>query len=536
MPPDRRTSTGRARLRWALSIAATVLLAVACGGSGGPPAQAGYPRRPPAAAAGRSGALTPPIATPPLAPAAPVTVRATVTTGVKRRLPRSFLGLSVEYWDVPALAAQPAALRRVLSLLRVPGDGHVLLRVGGDSADQSYWGRRATLRLGPWPYHVTGRWLHTLASVVRASHLRVLLDLNLAALSPRMASRFARAAVRHLPKGSVAGFEIGNEPDIYHHWIDYHLLGRAGQFVTPKGWDRYSARDYARAFGRYAAALARKAPRVPLAGPETAYPLHAMQWERDLLRSDPGRLGMVTVHRYPLTACTRPSAQDFASIAHMLSPRISAGLVPAVRPALRLAHRAGLPLRLDELNSATCEGRRGASNTFAAALWAPDALFALWKAGLDGANIHVRQGAANGAFSMSRAGVAARPLLYGLALFARAAGERGRLARLRVGQYVPSVRVWAVRRGTRLNVVVLDKGSHPANLMLRVPSQSPGLVERLSAPSIHATTGETLAGQTLGPNGRWVGPRVVQQLSPGPGPRYDLTVPAYSGVLISFRV
>lgn len=523
-----------------LTGAVAVIAAVAAIASLGP-GRAGrvhhiHPRPLPGST-GRTGSPKPNPASAGGAPsAAPVTVTAALSTAVRARLPRAFLGLSVEYWDLPLFASHPSIMRSVLGLLRVPGDGSVLLRVGGDSADQAYWGRSPKLRLSPWPYRITGQWLRTLGSLVRSSHAKVLLDLNLAAGSPRMAARFARATLRQLPRRSVAGFEIGNEPDIYHHWIDYHLLGRAGQFVAPSGWDRYSPSAYARWFSRYALALVRVARHIPLAGPATAYPLHGLPWERALVARERGWLGLLTIHRYPLTACAHPRAQDFSTIARVLSPRISAGLVPATAPDLRLARREGLPLRMDELNSVTCEGRRGVSNTFASALWAPDALFSLWKAGLSGANIHVRQAAPNGAFSMSRSGVDARPLLYGLALFARAAGHRGALARLKVGRDVGSVRLWAVRSGRRLNLLVMDKGAHPADLMLRAPSRAPALVQRLTAPRVGATSGVTLAGQTLGPDGRWLGTRILQRLSRGPGGRYHLLVGPYSAALISFRI
>ena len=535
MPPDRRTpSTGRAYLLWALPVVVIILLVAALAGTSGTRTHLGDRHDPATGVAGRGSTIAPggPLANP---SGSPVWVQATLRTAVRSRLPRSFLGLSFEYWDVPGLDARPAVLRRVFALLHVPGDGPLLLRLGGDSADQAYWGGSPGLKLGPWPFRITIRWLRTLGSVVRSAHLHVLLDLNLAARAPRMAARFARAALRELPPRSVVGFEIGNEPDIFHHWIDYHLIGRAGQFVAPSGWDQYSPSAYARSFANYARALTRVAPQIPLAGPASANPLHDIQWERLLLARDWAWLGLLTVHRYPLSACAHPRAQDFSTVARMLSQKISSGLAPQVIPALRLAREAGLPLRMDELNSVTCEGRRGVSNTFAAALWAPDALFSLWKAGLAGANIHVRQGAPNGAFAMSQAGLVARPLLYGLALFARALGDRGKLARLRVGRTVPSMRLWTVRSGRHLNLVVLDKGDHPAHLMLRVPARGPALVQRLTAPSVRSSSGVTLAGQTLSASGRWVGRRTLQTLTRS-GRRYRLVVPAYSGALISFRL
>jgi hypothetical protein len=468
----------------------------------------------------------------------PVDVRATIETATSRRLPGSFLGLSIEYWDLPRLDRDPAALRRVLDLVRVPGDGPTILRVGGDSADQSFWGRRPPgVRLGPWPYHLTAAWLRKLAALTRAARLHVLLDLNLAAQSASMAARFASAAARTLPRGSLSALEIGNEPDIYHHWVDYHLPGRSALFAAPSGWDEFSPSAYAEAFRRYARRLQRAVPGLPLAGPEAAYPLRDLAWVRRLVAADRRRVGLLTVHRYPLSACAHRNWRDFSTIARVLSPVTSAGLAPSVTPALRLARRTGLPLRLTELNSVTCEGRRGVSNTFAAALWAPDALFSLWRDGLAGVNIHVRQGAMNAAFSMSRRGVLARPLLYGLALFTRALGERARLAGLRVGPSPSALRIWAVRvRRRRLNVLVLNKGAQPARLLLRVPARRPATVQRLLAPSIRSTGGVSLDGQTLGPSGRWVGPRVMTQVSRGPGGRYDLLVPGFSAALVGFRL
>ena len=88
------------------------------------------------------------------------------------------------------------------------------------------------------------------------------------------------------------------------------------------------------------------------------------------------------------------------------------------------AHRAGLPFRLTEVNSVTCGGVPGVSDTFATALWAPDTLFELLRAGVDGVNVHVRTDAINAAFAFKRSGLVARPLLYGLRDVPPRAGDR----------------------------------------------------------------------------------------------------------------
>jgi len=134
MPPDRRTpSTGRAYLLWALPVVVIILLVAALAGTSGTRTHLGDRHDPATGVAGRGSTIAPggPLANP---SGSPVWVQATLRTAVRSRLPRSFLGLSFEYWDVPGLDARPAVLRRVFALLHVPGDGPLLLRLGGDSS------------------------------------------------------------------------------------------------------------------------------------------------------------------------------------------------------------------------------------------------------------------------------------------------------------------------------------------------------------------------------------------------------------------
>ena len=62
-----------------------------------------------------------------------------------RVVPKSFLGISVE-WDSVSAYAGPAGRRRVALVRLLRGLGRPLaLRIGGDSADQAWWnpgGRR----------------------------------------------------------------------------------------------------------------------------------------------------------------------------------------------------------------------------------------------------------------------------------------------------------------------------------------------------------------------------------------------------------
>ena len=59
----------------------------------------------------------------------------------------------------------------------------------------------------------------------------VILDLNLITDRPAIAMDWARAAEAELPRGSIVGFEIGNEPDIYSRWFWLTRMARTGSRV-----------------------------------------------------------------------------------------------------------------------------------------------------------------------------------------------------------------------------------------------------------------------------------------------------------------
>ena len=446
-------------------------------------------------------------------------------------VPPSFLGLSTEYWSLPGFAGHMTVFARVLSMLRVPGDGRFILRVGGNSADHTIWAAR--LRTMPrWVFELTPAWLQAARKVVRRATVRLMLDLNLITDSPSVASEWARAAEADLPRRSIVGFEIGNEPDIYSRSFWVEALSRRGlnRSILPPG---VTPGGYAREFGSYARLLRRFAPSVPLLGPEIAHPWRHASWVSSLVARTRADLGMVTAHQYPYTACTTPGSPTYPTIERLLSEHASAGTARSLAAVIGDAHRAGLPFLLTEVNSVTCGGVTGVSDTFATALWAPDTLFELLRAGVDGVDVHVKTDAINAAFAFERGRLIARPLLYGLVMFRRALGTDPSLVHVQVrAERQMHVKVWAVRAaGGGLHVLVIDKGSRAAHVALRIAPDGPATVQRLLSPSVAATSGVTLAGQWLNAQGRWTGHRVVSQLMPS-ADGYELTVPRYSAALV----
>jgi hypothetical protein len=449
----------------------------------------------------------------------------TLGSGSGVAVPRSFLGLATEYVSIPTYLRGARDFERLLSLLR-PRDGSpLILRIGGLSADDALW---TPALAGPLPARATALTpadMTQIGTLVRAQRLRVILDLNLAADVPGDEAALAAAAVADLPRGSIDALEIGNEPDYYRFALRDSPAYYPSSFTAPQYTDRFLS---------YAAALSRSAPGVPLAGPALANPVSDYGYLKDLVDGARGTVSMLTVHRYALSACARRSSILYPTITRLLRPQASVGLAATIARSVALAHANGLSIRWDELNSVTCGGTLGVSDSFASALWTTDTLFAALAVGVDGVNVQMRPTALNAPFYLTSAGVAPRPMLYGMLLFQRALGRGARrLVTHIVAPPAANVTAWAVRLGgRRLNVVALNKGDGPETLLLRLGRLGAGTVQRLLAASIRTRSRVTLAGQSIGADGRWSGRFRATRIA-WSGGGYRLTLPPFSGALIS---
>jgi hypothetical protein len=213
----------------------------------------------------------------------------------------------------------------------------------------------------------------------------------------------------------------------------------------------------------------------------------------------------VTAHRYPLSNCRlNPSSPGYPTVPNLLSTFASRNLVSDLAPYVKLAHRRGRVFRVDELNSVTCQGHYGVSNTGASALWALDTLFQMTAVGVDAVNFHVWPGApANQLFAFEH--VHGRwlgsvlPMYYGLLMFARAAPLGSRLVRTDVTG-PRDVRVWATRAPDHaLRIVVINASpTGTRTVVVHTPGRAPATLQLLRSPSPYATSGVTIAGQSFG--------------------------------------
>jgi Glycosyl hydrolase family 79 C-terminal beta domain len=459
--------------------------------------------------------------------------RLTLESGTQS-IPRSFFGLSVEYNELTEYEKDGPAFGRVLAVIRAQDGSRLELRIGGKSADRTFF---VTKPARPVPYGrpIGEHWLKKLSALVRADRLRVMLDLNLAVHAPSVAATFAQAAVRTLPPTTLAGLEIGNEPDLY--WRQPFLAKeRLPQTLrsTPKNWSvNYSPADYRRDYSAYARALVAKVPRIPIGGPEiiSAKP----QWlssVEGLGREDPSFL---SVHRYAGSDCWPRSSPFYPTIALLLNETSSIGFGDTIADAAGFAHSDRQALRLTEVNSISCGGNPGVANSFATALWAPDALFELIRNGANSINWHIRPKAVNAPFHPTSAGIQAMPELYGLAVFADMTGPGAKILNSTLeNSGALHLKAWVVRVGSSLRVLLINKGASDARVAMQLGPAGTAQVKRLQAPRVGASSGVTFGGQTIATDGRWHGKPAQTEVT-GNGGAYDVTVPGYSAALVSAR-
>ncbi len=454
-------------------------------------------------------------------------------------VPPGYIGLSIEYWSSLAYSGfDPAAPNPTfIALARgLTAGASPVIRFGGDTTDWTWWRTHGVAKPPGIRYTLTPRWLAVTRASALAMRARLILGINFEADSTAIARAEARALLNGIGRDLIAGFELGNEPEVYGTIGWYTNSSGVSVFGRPSSYDFGSyLKDYS--------AIASVLPRgVPLIGPASG----ASQWLAGLnqyLDASP-RVRTVTFHRYPLHRCyTTRGSPTYPTIANLLSPDASSGPAASLAGAVAVAHAHGLPFRADELNSVSCGGAWGVSNTFAAALWALDTLFHMAQVGVDGVNIHTFANARYAPFVFTHLHgnweAHVTPMYYGLLMFTRAAPPGSRLLRT----YAPpsagdALRIWATRGTKRTVRVVLinDSPSHAVTVAVRPPGASmSATLERLAAPRLAATANVTIAGQSFGSattTGQLTGAPSIVALEPIQH-RYVVTVAPGSVALIS---
>jgi len=479
------------------------------------------------------------------APIATVTVE-TARLGVE--IPSHFIGYSLEVstagqgigaFQGPAAGAGPSADEAVYALGRpeAPNAGYFqlmrnlgagILRLGGNSQDNSCWDRAAAPHPEACAAELAAPDLRLFAEAARASGWKLIVGLNLKQNAPAWAVREVTEGVaREIPRSLVMALEPGNEPDLFTR--------------TPYRTPAYAAADQAREFLAYARALrAEPASRgYPLVGPATCCGWRDTTGLRAFVDGvGRSRLTWITVHNYSETTCGGRQV----SIARLLSPELMDQFNREARPLAALARRSGLPIAMAETNSASCGGMPGVSNAFASALWGLDYAFSLVDDGFINVAFHTSYRPAGGSSynpvdtytrrdssGTWRYRNVAEPLYYALYLFARhAVGARLLPVQVEAGA---NVRAWAVSRcaGCAVSVFVLNKDTSaegPVRVHLGGGASMGGAaLLLLGAPSLGALAADVrYGGQQFGSDGS-IGEPATSAVAPEAGGDYVFTLP-----------
>lgn len=436
---------------------------------------------------------------------------------------QGFLGMATSFSTISVLeghATDPdVAFQHLLENLS-PG-APFQLRLGGVSADTSWWAVPG-MKKPRWLSTLTPRWGADLNSLLTSVGGQVILGVNLEQ-APKINAAIATAEVadfdRYVGTNLIDAFELGNEPE---YWPLSVVTGGRGH-------------DTIAAYGKKFSEIAGQLTGAPLAGPASV----GKVWLGELgtvLSHLPSHLKVATVHLYPLKNC---SLGAHPLLSQLLAPSSIRGLGESAHGLVKAAAAHGEPLRVDELNGITCGGKAGLSNSFGEALWALNALPALWRAGVQGVNYQTVDGLLNQVITArhSAAGwrVSVEPVYYGLLAFARAAPAGSRL--LNVSQTgPPHVYRFAVRAPDGSERVVLTNvGPGARTLGVRASGMhAGGSLSLLTARSLTATGGATLGGQTVSSTtGELAGTPRVTRVRPGDHGTYTVRVPAHAAAILT---
>lgn len=407
-------------------------------------------------------------------------------------IPRSFLGLSIEYGPtinnmVASRYHHRHSLERLLNTWR-KYNGAPILRIGGNSEDMAAWNLPALhpARAGV-TIDITPRFCRNIRSLCRKTDAKLILGINLGRGNIAMAKAWVRHALADIGGRHILAFEIGNEPDAY---------GLTHQ--RPNG---FTSAEYEVQFSSFAKAIAPLLPRRNM----IAGPAFSCFWLKnqtaDFIRDMHGMLGLVTIHDYPLgirRAIPRRSSVRFDSIAHLLDHRSSHIYYSILQKTVMAARRYHLPVRWGEMNSAAGGGDQGISDSFASVLWLTDAMFNAVRGGATGVNLH-NAGAALCPYSVFTYNRMRRlvphPDYYAMLLFARASENRSRLLPVKMKSRV-NVRIEATQEASGVvHIVIINKQiSQGAEVKVKLPGYSAAKAIRLSASSVRATSEPVLTG------------------------------------------
>lgn len=372
-----------------------------------------------------------------------------------------------------------------------------VLRIGGNSSEYIYWApdeknahaTEVTIASpdrglkAPPPVDITPQAVHNLRDFIDATGWKLIYGLNMGTDTPEHSADHA-AFVMDVMGSKLIAFQLCNEPDLF--------------FRNGIRKQDYNAVQFGDEWKHFYEVIRARVPNAPFAGPDTAY---NNSWLVPFAQRFKHEAAFLSQHYYAEGPPTDPSM----TIERLLKP--NSKLEQEFDGMKQTVEETGLPFRLAETNSCYSGGKAGVSDTFASALWGADLMYQLASAGGMGINFH---GGGYGWYTpiagTRDAGFLARPIFYGMLMFAEAGPGQLIDAQLEGVDQAPLLTAYGLKSQDRkIKAMVFNKNQDRDVHLTLIPGQSVqrAKVLRLSAPRVDDTTDVTFGGSPVGASGAW---------------------------------
>lgn len=458
------------------------------------------------------------------------------------KIPGDFTGLSYESAQLGNPNFFSGENTELAGFMRTLGASGVL-RIGGNTSEYCYWTPNPTkqsnlpnlesmrtgdkanpvafgLTAGPDTGHkapasvsIAPQAIRNLRDFLDASGWRLIYGLNMGTGTPEDAAAEA-AYVMDVAGSKLIAFQLCNEPDLFYR----NEIRKAD----------YDFAQFAAEWERFYQAIRVRVPKAAFAGPDTAY---NTEWLVPFAKKFQHEAAFLSQHYYAEGPPTDPSM----TIDRLLHP--NRNLQAEFEGMQQVMHDFGLPFRLAETNSCYQGGKPGVSDTFASALWGADLMYQLASAGGMGINFH---GGGYGWYTpiagTRENGFIARPIFYGMLLFAQAGAGQLFETQLEHSEDAPLLTAYALRANSgAIKVAVINKNLDRAVRLAIDPGQRVQRATplRLIAPRPDDTTDTTLGGAPVGASGAWS--PTLQESVPLENGVAAIDLPATSAALITLE-
>lgn len=440
----------------------------------------------------------------------PASLRLTLDPHVRGNpIPADFIGLSYESAQLSEPEFFSASNTELVGFVRRLGVSGVL-RIGGNTSEWCYWTPDASTHnpatdqqqegavleqaIGPdkghklgTPRKITPEAVRNLRGFIDATGWKLIYGLNMGSEAAETAAAEAEFVMRTMGNKLIA-FQLCNEPDLF--------------FRNGLRKSDYNFAQFAQEWQHFYEVIRQRVPHAPFAGPDTAF---NNEWLVPFAKQFKDDAAFLSQHYY----AEGPPENPAMTITRLLNP--SKQLEAEFQGMAQTKADSGLPFRLAETNSCYQGGKQGVSDTFASTLWGADLMYQLATAGGVGINFH---GGGYGWYTPIAGtvpgGFTARPIYYGMLLFAQAGPGHLIDAKLDNPQDAPLVNAYGLLNegvephGTVKAVIFNKHDDRTVKLHIDCGQRANrARALRLTAPRLDDTQDVTLGGNPVGGSGAW---------------------------------